>query len=69
MKIDVEIIDSKGFWHKKTAKSKSILLKWLKSLKEGTEIYWRSKNSVFVSQQYILQTILTIFNFHLWIYC
>lgn len=53
MKIDVEFIDSKGFWHKKTAKSKSLLLKWLKALKEGTAIRWKSKNSVWVSQQYL----------------
>ncbi|GAJ10552.1 unnamed protein product, partial [marine sediment metagenome] len=26
---------------------------WLKALKEGTEINWTGKNSVFVSQQYI----------------
>ena len=53
MRIDVVLIDSKGFWHKETAKSKSLLLKWLKSLKKGTEIQWKSKNSIFVSQQYL----------------
>ena len=53
MKITVEIIDSKGFWHIKIAKSKKLLLKWLKSLKEGTEIYWKDKKSVLVNQQYI----------------
>ena len=53
MFIDVEFIDSKGKWHKKTAKSKILCLKWLESLKWGTEIRWKSDNSVFVSQQYI----------------
>ena len=53
MKISVEFIDSKGFWHIRTAKSKKLLMKWLKALAKGTEIRWRNKNSVFVSQQYI----------------
>jgi len=53
MKISVEFIDSKGFWHIKTAKSKKLLIKWLNALAKGTEIRWRNKNSVFVSQQYI----------------
>lgn len=52
MFIDVEFINSKGFWDRGTAKSKKLLLQWLKSLREGTEIKWKSKNSVFVSQQY-----------------
>ena len=53
MKINVEFIDCKGFWHRRTAKSKKLLMKWLKLLKEGTEIKWKSNNSVFVSQQYV----------------
>lgn len=53
MKIDVELIDSKGFWHRKTANSKSLLLKWLESLPEGAETRWKSKKSVFVSLQYL----------------
>lgn len=53
MKIDVQFIDSKGFWHRRTAKSKKLFLKWLKSLKKGTEVKWASNNSVFVNQQYV----------------
>jgi len=53
MEIDVELIDSKGFWHKRTIESKSLCLKWVKSLKKGTDIKWKSKSSVFVSQQYL----------------
>jgi len=53
MRINVEFIDCKGFWHRKTAKSKKLLLLWLKSLMKGTEIHWKNNNSVFVSQQYV----------------
>lgn len=53
VKIDVEFIDNKGFWHRKTAKSKKLLLQWLGALIKGTEIRWKSKSSVFVSQQYV----------------
>ena len=53
MKISVEFINCKGFWFQRTAKSKKLLLQWLKSLKEGTEIYWKNEHSVFVSQQYV----------------
>ena len=53
MYINVELIDSKGFWHKETFESKSLCLKWLKALKKGTDIKWRSKNSIWVSQQYL----------------
>ena len=53
MKIDVEFIDSKGFWHRRTAKSKRLLLQWLSALIKGTEIRWKNKNSVLVSQQYV----------------
>lgn len=52
MKIYVEIIDSKGFWHTRQAKSKKLLLQWLDSLKKGTEIHWKNDKNVFVSQQY-----------------
>ena len=53
MKISVEFINCKGFWFQRTAKSKKLLLAWLNSLIKGTEIKWKSKNSIFVSQQYI----------------
>ena len=38
MKIDVEFINCKGFWSRRTAKSKKLLLQWLNSLIKGTEI-------------------------------
>lgn len=53
MKISVEFINCKGFWSQRTALSKKLLLQWLKSLKAGTEIHWKNKRSIFVSQQYI----------------
>lgn len=53
MRINVELIDHKGFWSQRTAKSKKLLLQWLKSLVNGTEIRWKNKHSVFVSQQYV----------------
>ncbi|GAI79048.1 unnamed protein product [marine sediment metagenome] len=53
MKIDVELIDTEGGWHKKTANSKSLLLKWLESLPKEAEIRWRGKRNIFVSLQYI----------------
>lgn len=53
MKISVEFIDNKGFWHQRNGKSKKLILLWLKSLIKGTEIHWKNNNSVFVSQQYV----------------
>ncbi|GAH38402.1 unnamed protein product [marine sediment metagenome] len=53
MIIDVEFIDSKGFLSLIMFPSKSESLRWLEALKKGTDIKWRSKNSVFVSQQYL----------------
>ncbi len=53
MRIDVELIDAKGFWHKKTALSKSLFLKWLESLPGGAEVHWKGRKSVFVSLQYM----------------
>ena len=53
MKINVEFINCKGFWFQRTALSKKLLMQWLKSLAKGTEIKWKSKSSIFVSQQYV----------------
>ena len=53
MKVQIQFIDSKGFIHFATAKSKKAAVKSLKTLQEGTEIRWTGKDSVFVSQQYI----------------
>jgi len=60
MYIDVELIDPKGFWHKKTANSKSLLLKWLESLPEGAVIRWKSRKSIFVSLQYIRKEVANV---------
>ncbi len=53
MKVDVQIIDTHGFAHFETGKSVKLVKQWLARLKEGTEIRWLNKRSVFVSQQYI----------------
>ena len=53
MKIHMELIDNKGFIHFLTANSKKKAMASLKTLKEGTEIRWTSRNEVFVSQQYL----------------
>lgn len=53
MKVYMQLIDTKGFIHFGTAKSKQAAIKSLKTLKEGTEIRWTSQNEVIVSQQYI----------------
>ena len=53
MKVQMQFIDNKGFIHFGTANSKASAIKSLKTLREGTEIHWTSRNEVFVSQQYI----------------
>ena len=53
MKVYMQFIDRKGFIRFGMAKSKAAAVKSLKTLKEGTEIHWTSKNEVFVSQQYL----------------
>ena len=53
MKVSVQIIDTHGFIQFKAGKSVKLVKQWLARLKEGTEIRWTGKNSVFVSQQYI----------------
>ena len=53
MKVHMQLIDTGGFIHFLVAKSKKAAIKSLKTLKEGTEIRWTSRNEVIVSQQYI----------------
>ena len=53
MKVHMQLIDNKGFIHFATAKSKTVAVKSLKTLKKGTEIHWTSPNKVIVSQQYL----------------
>lgn len=53
MKITMEFIDQRGFWHTATCNSKKKALKTFKILADGTEIKWVNKNKVIVSQQYI----------------
>lgn len=52
MKITVEFIDQKGFWHLKICKSKKLIQQWIKALHPQTCINWISKNRVLISQQY-----------------
>lgn len=52
MKITVEFIDHKGFWHLKIGKSKKLVQQWIKALRPRTCVYWMSKSRVSVSQQY-----------------
>ncbi len=53
MKVHMQFIDNKGFIHFAVANSKKVATESLKTLKEGTEIRWTGRDSVFVSQQYI----------------
>lgn len=53
MKVHMQFIDQNGFIHFGTANSKAKAIKSLKTLKEGTEIHWTSRNEVIVSQQYL----------------
>ena len=53
MKVVVQIIDTHGFIHFETGKSKKLVKQWLARLKGGTEVRWLNPRSVFVSQQYI----------------
>lgn len=53
MKVVMEFIDQKGFWHVARADSKKKAVQSFKALHPETEIRWVSKNRVVVSQQYI----------------
>ena len=53
MQVHMQFIDNRGFIHFATCPSKAKALKSLKTLKEGTEIYWTSPAEVLVSQQYL----------------
>jgi len=53
MKVVMEFIDQKGFWHVARCDSKRKAVESLKALHPGTDIKWVSKNKVVVSQQYI----------------
>ncbi len=53
MKVTVEFIDHKGFWHQRTGKSKKLVKEWIKALKYGTCVNWLRPNYVHISQQYM----------------
>lgn len=53
MTVHMQFIDNNGFIHFLAAQNKAAAVKSLKTLKEGTEVRWTSKNEVFVSQQYL----------------
>jgi len=52
MRITVEFIDHKGFWHLETAKSKKAVRKFFKALRKGSSITWTAVNHCIISQQY-----------------
>lgn len=52
MKISVEFIDHKGFWHLKVGRSKKAIIDFFKLLKAGSSITWTAKNRCVISQQY-----------------
>ena len=53
MKVTMEFINQKGFWHVARCDSKRKAVESLKALHPETEIKWIDKNHVTVSQQYI----------------
>jgi len=53
MKIVMEFIDQRGFWHIARCDSKKKAVESFKALHPETEIRWVDKNRVVVSQQYI----------------
>ena len=53
MKVEVQIIDTHGFIHFERGKSKELVKQWVARLKEGTEIRWLNRHTLFVSQQYL----------------
>lgn len=52
MRINIRIIDNKGFIHFEIGKSKKLVLDFINKLKENTEVRWLSKDNLFISQQY-----------------
>ncbi len=55
MKIQVEFIDHKGFWHLERAKTKKIVQEFFVALKKGSSITWTAKNRCTISQQYCVR--------------
>lgn len=52
MKITVEFIDHKGFWHLEKGTSKKAIKKFFLLLRPGSYITWTAKNHCIISQQY-----------------
>lgn len=52
MKVTVEFIDHKGFWHLKIGKSKQGVKDFFGALRKGSSITWTAKNHCTISQQY-----------------
>lgn len=52
MRITVEFIDRKGFWHIKIAKTKKAVKEFFAALRKGSSITWTAANRCIISQQY-----------------
>ena len=52
MKIVVNFIDSHGFYHRRIAESKKLLLEYIKHLAKNTSVTWHKRAEVTISQQY-----------------
>ena len=55
MKITVEFIDHKGFWHLKIGKSKKAVKNFFALLRPGSSMTWTTKNRCIISQQYCVR--------------
>lgn len=55
MKITVEFIDHKGFWHLKRAATKKAVKEFFAALREGSSITWTASNRCVINQQYCVR--------------
>ena len=53
MKVTMEFLDRKGFWHLFNFSSKKGAIMRIRGLHPQTESHWTSPNHVIVNQQYI----------------
>jgi len=52
MKVTVEFIDHKGFWHLKKSPSITAVKRFFALLYPGSSITWTAKNHCIISQEY-----------------
>ncbi len=55
MKVAVEFIDHKGFWHLEKAKTKKADKEFFTALRKGSSITWTASNHCIISQQYCMR--------------